>query len=115
VCYCHRTSSQTWANAASACVAWGGQLAALSTKAETDFVNARLTSYGAKDVFIGGTDAAVDGVWKWVNGESWSYTNWLPGEPSTAALDDCVALRAGGAFGWDATNCNGKEHYLCER
>ncbi len=30
--------------------------------------------------WLGGTDEAEEGIWKWVTGEAWIYNNWSPGE-----------------------------------
>ncbi len=32
--------------------------------------------------YLGATDVEQDGVWKWVTGEPWIYTNWKTGEPN---------------------------------
>ena len=33
-----------------------------------------------------------DGAWSWVTGESWSYTNWGPGDPSNTNGQDHAAF-----------------------
>lgn len=32
---------------------------------------------------LGASDYETEGVWKWVTGETWSYTNWKPNEPNS--------------------------------
>ena len=32
--------------------------------------------------WIGGTDAASEGVWQWADGTPWSFTNWVSGQPN---------------------------------
>ena len=34
------------------------------------------------DMWLGATDEIKEGDWVWVTGESWSYTNWYPSEPT---------------------------------
>lgn len=53
--------------------------------------------------FIGGTDQAVEGQWKWIDGASWSYTNWNPGQPSG---QDCLGIKGGGK--WYAQSCGNR-------
>ena len=32
--------------------------------------------------WLGATDVVQEGVWRWITGEAWTYSNWLPGEPN---------------------------------
>jgi hypothetical protein len=49
-------------------------------------------------VWIGASDAALDGTWVWVNGESFSYAPWGTGRPSSVAGNnlDFVEVSGGG-------------------
>jgi hypothetical protein len=42
--------------------------------------------------WIGGSDAALEGEWKWITGEAWGYTNWAPNEPQDFGLEDYLQL-----------------------
>lgn len=71
-----------------------GHLATITSQAENDFVHGLLTSSS----WLGGSDNAVEGEWRWVEGpeagqQFWqglaggsavngAYTNWAPGEPN---------------------------------
>jgi len=33
-------------------------------------------------IYLGASDSETEGVWKWVTGEEWNYTNWRAGEPN---------------------------------
>ena len=78
----------TWKDAKAACEARGGHLAT-STSAEK---NAFLVSLsGGVSAWLGATDEVEESKWRWVTGETWSYTNWHPAQPD---------------------NWQGKEHYL---
>ena len=70
----------TWKNAKAVCEALGGHLAT-STSAEK---NAFLLSIVSAASWLGGTDEETEGVWKWVTGEAWSYTNWNKAQPDNA-------------------------------
>jgi hypothetical protein len=64
-----------------------GHLATLTTQAENDFVYSALGS--VHWYWVGGYQdrnapdySEPAGGWRWVTGEPWGYTNWLPGEPN---------------------------------
>ena len=79
----------TWKNAKILCEEMGGHLATVTSKEENDFVYGLIKNKGVV-CWLGGTDEAVEGEWKWITGEEWSY---YPAE-----------------YGFD--NCYGKQHYL---
>lgn len=62
---------------------WNGHLATLTSQGENDFV---ITLIGVGPVWIGGFQAPGSsepaGGWGWTTGETWSYSNWGPGEPN---------------------------------
>src|SRR5262245_7635939 len=69
----------------------GGYLATITSSAENDFVfnlvnsPACFTGFNGSGPALGGiqldgSTEPADG-WTWANGETWSYTNWLPGQP----------------------------------
>ena len=55
--------------------------------------------YGA--VWLGGTDAANEGVWETVTGEPWVYSNWMSGEPNNSGDEDYLELYSWGGGGWN--------------
>jgi hypothetical protein len=97
--------------------------------------NAELLTY------IGGSDEAREGVWRWVGNDTnpdgfqfWqgastdaggqtvagSYANWAPTEPNdTDGTEDCAVLSAlgansRGAGNWDDRDCNTQFPFVCE-
>jgi len=76
----------SWTDAEAASVKLGGHLASIQDQQENNVVSQ--VSQLSPDpllVWIGGTDAAVEGDWRWVTGEPWGFTNWSPGEPTNNA------------------------------
>ena len=67
-------SNVTWTKAKNLCEAMGGHLVTITSAAEQNAI-VGLLSQGSRGLYrIGATD--IDGTWKWITGESFSYTNW---------------------------------------
>jgi hypothetical protein len=60
-----------------------GYLATVTSAAENTFIQSILLD----DAWLGGSDAAVEGEWRWVTGPEagtlFTFTNWYPGEPNS--------------------------------
>ena len=85
-----------WHDAVDYCANIGAHLVTIGSAEENDFV------FGlTPNTWLGATDEAVEGVWEWVTGEPFDYTNWAPGEPNNC----CPPEFCGG----DACT---PEHYL---
>jgi hypothetical protein len=75
----------TWHGAVAEAAAMGGYLACIADAAENQWLEANFPPRGGQqEAFLGGTDENQEGVWEWITGEPWSYTNWQPGEPNDA-------------------------------
>jgi len=74
-------NSLTWLEAKTYCESQGGHLATITSKEENDFIFAQFGGASIQ-LWLGGTDEGHEGVWTWVNGEPWSYSNWNIGEPN---------------------------------
>jgi cysteine-rich repeat protein len=109
-CYTYVTGAKkSWSEARAACKARGGDLAAISTPGEHDFLEPKTTT----DAWLGGTDEVTECVFEWSNGEPW-YPNWYAGEPNDFLNEeDCVSLYGSGKF--RDVDCQIALDYLCER
>ena len=86
-------SSLTWTEAKAFCENKGGHLVTITSEAENVWITNTLLSGCGKNVyFIGGTDTS--GSWKWVTGETFSYSNWDQDrpEPTNKANEDYAAI-----------------------
>ena len=69
----------SWVEAYNYCIKFGGHLVSIGSAGENQFVS-NLTE--KTTAWIGLTDKAQEGTFKWSNGDAVSYTNWLSGEPN---------------------------------
>jgi hypothetical protein len=86
-----------------------GYLATLTSEAEQDFLQSHgfLSFASADDLWIGASDAAVEGDWRWVtgpeagqlfwrgdyDGEPFGFSPWHEGEPNDAGNEDYAVVR----------------------
>ena len=91
--YYRSNGSMTWTSARQACINMGGHLVTITSAAENNFVFNTWPSG-----WIGFTDEAVEGQWRWVTGESVTYTNWNGGEPNNANNEDYAQFVNGGRW-----------------
>ncbi|MFX1517705.1 MAG: lectin-like protein, partial [Promethearchaeota archaeon] len=103
------TGGTTWPLAKAACEALGGHLVTIGSYEENTFVS---NLAGANTVWLGFSDAATEGTWKWVTGESVTYTNWHPGEPNNAYDEDYAQMYGGGT--WNDLDPTYIRAYVCE-
>ncbi|NCQ69135.1 MAG: tandem-95 repeat protein [Microcystis aeruginosa W13-16] len=75
------TTATTWTDAQVQAQAMGGNLVTINDTAENQFL---VNAFGVSEyLWIGFTDAAKEGTWQWINGETVTYTNWQPGTPDS--------------------------------
>lgn len=117
------TTVANYATANAVCTGMSAHLAYLKT---ADLDTAAEAFIGARDVLVGGTDAATEGTWLWDDGTPLTFTNWRTGEPNNgggAYEEDCLVIdgsRPGSA--WDDRACAdpgvtgavGQFAYLCQ-
>ena len=91
--YYRSTGSMFWSDARQACLNMGGHLVTVTTAAENSFIFGLWPSG-----WIGLTDEVIEGQWRWVTNETYSYTSWNPGEPNNAGNEDYVQFVGGGKW-----------------
>lgn len=79
-----------------------GYLATITSAAEQAFLDG-LDPGTPNGAWLGGSDADVEGVWRWVTGpeagQLFTYTEWSPGEPNNSGNEDYL-------HGWFNPNWN---------
>jgi hypothetical protein len=71
----------------------GGYLVTVTSAAENNFIF-NLWPSG----WIGLTDEVVEGQWRWVTGETFSWANWNGGEPNNSNNEDYIQFVGGGKW-----------------
>ena len=91
--YYRSTGSMTWTDARQACINMGGHLVTSTSLAENNFL------FGLwPNGWIGLTDEVNEGVWRWVTGETYSWSYWNSGEPNNAGNEDYIQFVGGGRW-----------------
>ena len=104
--YLYVSGSFTWSEAREFSQLIGGYLANVTSAGENAFIS---TLVGSQSVFLGGSDAASEGTWRWAdgpeagsifwdNGTPVAYENWADGEPNSFGPEDALEMRPDGEW-----------------
>lgn len=105
--YYRSTGTANWQTAKSNCANMGGHLVTITSSGEQSFIF-NLWPSG----WIGLTDEVTEGTWRWVTGETYSYSNWNSGEPNNSGNEDYVQFVSGGR--WNDLNGSSSLAYVLE-
>ena len=67
-----------------------------------------------QDFWIGGNDKDDPTNFSWINGDTWSYTNWNKNQPNHNSNQDCVKVKKNIGL-WDDVSCNNAMLYCCQQ
>lgn len=116
--YLFFTAPKPWAQARSTCLASGYDLVSINDAAEDTWLKTQVPSLLTS--WIGFTDQAQEGVWRWSNGLPVTYSNWRRYEPNdTNGAEDCAVNNApvtssAAAGGWNDIPCGEYVSFICE-
>ncbi|CAL4071910.1 unnamed protein product, partial [Meganyctiphanes norvegica] len=114
-CLVFRQEMLTWNGSKKACDANNLNLASLTDPDAT--LAYILATYGYTRFWVGGNDAATEGLWKWLDGTAIPLNNtqfpWADGQPdSWRGNQDCLSVNFKGGF--DDGTCSVERGYICE-
>ncbi|XP_059895128.1 C-type lectin domain family 4 member C-like [Gadus macrocephalus] len=86
-CKCYSRQQGSWKKSRELCVSDGADLVVVDSEKEMDFIN----RYGGT-IWLGATDEASDGLWRWVDGTVLSADNpsWGRGKPDGGREKNCL-------------------------
>ena len=97
-CWIALKTAKNWNSARESCHSWGGELASVRSAPENVFARQLADGgCGKVDVWLGGSDHAQEGHWRWLNGTAKGYNNWADGEPNNlGGIEDYLGMHATG-------------------
>ncbi|XP_073770369.1 uncharacterized protein isoform X2 [Danio rerio] len=107
--YFMSSEEKSWSESRRYCSDRGADLIIINNREEQDFV--KKTSGGAL-VWIGLTDSAKEGSWKWVDGTNMTTRFWRLFEPNGQRRENCAASHSSG---WADYPCDAKFKWICEK
>ncbi|XP_005951778.1 CD209 antigen-like protein E [Haplochromis burtoni] len=105
--------AKSWKDSRDDCLQRGADLAIINTKEEQDF-----TRNFKKVMWIGLTETAIKGTWKWVDGTPLSKSYWGPDEPNgfEGKNEDCVEINFFDfENSWNDIPCENQNFWICEK
>uniref|UniRef100_A0A8C5C6X2 C-type lectin domain-containing protein n=1 Tax=Gadus morhua TaxID=8049 RepID=A0A8C5C6X2_GADMO len=116
-CKCYRITNVlgSWNKSREFCVSHGADLVVVDSKEELDFIN----SLYNKLLWLGATDEAGEGMWRWVDGTVLPLDNpsWRGGGPVGGEDKTCLRRVLANTFEWVWRNesCDETSLGLCEQ
>jgi hypothetical protein len=114
-------TNRSWTSARTKCQEIGYDLVSIGSPTENAFVDSHLSL----SAWTAGTDAAVEGAWRWPdNLQFWmgssggaavagAYNNWKFGQPNNTSNQDCLLIDNSDGK-WSDESCIGLKNYVCE-
>jgi uncharacterized repeat protein (TIGR02543 family) len=113
--YYFYNTSTTWHEAKAVSEHLGGHLVTITSAAENSFVKGLI---GDAACWLGATDKDSEGTWKWVTGESFSYSNWNSDNPDNYRgadeAEENYAHICAGSSEWNDNTCSAKNAFVVE-
>lgn len=82
----------SWPEALERCIRMGGRLAVIPDQETHQFIS-RLVR--GDECWIGATDEAAEGIWRWVDGTPLNFRAFPPGEPNDNGGEDHLVMTSG--------------------
>ncbi|KAK3590353.1 hypothetical protein CHS0354_029577 [Potamilus streckersoni] len=115
-CYKFHSECKSWSEARQVCREEGGDLISLK-EANLDYFRsvARLESGPCSGVWVGSTDITLEGIWKWLNGETINRIFWYPEQPDNwQGEEHCGQMMKVFNYLMNDEYCNEALHFICQ-
>ena len=112
----------TWHEAKEYCEEQGGHLATVSDENENEFIKSFIANGGQNGYWLGATDEITEGIWKWVTGEEFLFSDWYADNPNNSGNNEhYLEIRKDYGNLWN-DDCNNKfsedvlayQGFICE-
>ena len=82
-CYLYIETEQDWDEAKDGCSYWSSksQLVSIQSQEENDYVYSLFDYKNGLNAWLGGYLNPNTGAWAWLDGSTFDFPNWAPGEP----------------------------------
>uniref|UniRef100_A0A914Q450 C-type lectin domain-containing protein n=1 Tax=Panagrolaimus davidi TaxID=227884 RepID=A0A914Q450_9BILA len=110
-CYKLILDAKDWYSADGVCQELNGHLVSIHDAFSNTFFGGMVGGAGYNEFWIGANNNNLNGTWKWIDGSSFNYDDWAPGnpQPSTAY---CMSARVPSGF-WYSTDCRSEKPFVC--
>jgi len=95
--YVFYVSDLNWDEAKEYCENMGGHLATITSQEEQNALNVAYNLiYKTNNIWflfqIGASDVNQEGVWEWITGEPFNYTNFMDGQPNYTTIENYLSM-----------------------
>ena len=118
-CYFWSTDAKSWSDAEDFCKEKGAHLASVTSSAINDYILGGKVRRDISRLWVGGTDAEVEDVWKWTDCSPWEFTLWDRDQPDNGRISKvgqgqhCLFIHSDNR--WNDRECeiSTKYRFLC--
>ncbi|XP_074538582.1 galactose-specific lectin nattectin-like [Halichoeres trimaculatus] len=100
------------------CTLLGGNLASIQSEAEYDFIRGVVLKAAGRhqESWVGGYDAAKEGVWLWSDGSQFEFKRWGKGEPNNRWFGEgCMEINLKGRDFVNDAKCSQEQPFICAK
>ena len=103
-----------WTEAAGFCAAQGLSLARIDSPAQSQALYRAAWQLSEQRWWIGLSDRAVEGDFRWTDGSAPAAPSWSGSEPDNDGCNqDCAALAEAAGGRWQDTHCGQHRPFIC--
>eukprot|EP00105_Crassostrea_gigas_P030777 XP_011453213.1 PREDICTED: perlucin-like protein [Crassostrea gigas] len=114
-CYHLSGESTSWMDAMKMCEMRGAYLVHVDAASEDDFITSLMKTNGVHNVWLGGSDWAVEGQWVWEpEGTPFQYSCFSSGKPDNKNGENCLVKQTHHQYHWNDKDCDDHNAYICE-